>query len=163
MLTPQPRLAWTGLCTATTSGGSATTHWKTLQTFWLFFFFFLKLFSKMDGWLFCGANTVFTFELKFARQSCHLHQSRQLGWVWARTDESQCKMGTFRNISFMLKKTAFKSRFKFSTKKTQLFFWYLAFEGEMFWYLDLFPSYPSWSIKETSCFAVFRCCLVPRK
>ena len=37
---------------------------------------------------------------------------------------------------------ASKSRFKFSTKKTQLFFWYLAFEGEMFWYLDLFPSYP---------------------
>ena len=29
-------------------------------------FFLLKLVFKMNEWLFCGANTVFTFELKFA-------------------------------------------------------------------------------------------------
>lgn len=44
-----------------------------------------------------------TFSRKFGnRQFCHLHQTRQSGWVWATNDESGCKM-EIQKYNFFLK------------------------------------------------------------
>ena len=81
--------------------------------------FVLKSDFKMDGFSAVGLpveilcwpsrRNTFTFSRKFGRQSCHLHQSRQLGWVWAINDESKCKMGIQKYFFYILKKMRLKA------------------------------------------------------
>ena len=61
-----------------------------------------KLAFEMDGFssVCLRVEILFTFLRKFGRQSCLLHQSPLLGWVWAISHESEYKV-EFRNILFV--------------------------------------------------------------